>query len=168
MQLVLIRHGIAEDRAAFAKSGHDDSKRPLTKQGRWKMEKVVRGLRHAVPGLDMLATSPFTRAVQTADIVAAAYKGCRVTEVDALVPDSPLPAFLSWIRKQRGAGVIAAVGHEPHLSTLASWLLAGVEHSVVDLKKGGVCTIDFDRAPEAGGGRLAWAMTPALLRRLTD
>ena len=38
MQLILIRHGIAEDRAEFAATGNPDSERPLTKQGQWKME----------------------------------------------------------------------------------------------------------------------------------
>lgn len=36
MQLVLIRHGVAQDREAFAAAGQDDALRPLTRQGRWK------------------------------------------------------------------------------------------------------------------------------------
>jgi phosphohistidine phosphatase SixA len=53
MQLILIRHGIAEDRAA----GEDDALRALTKEGREKMTRVARGLRCAVDSIDLLASS---------------------------------------------------------------------------------------------------------------
>jgi pimeloyl-ACP methyl ester carboxylesterase len=53
MQLLVIRHAIAEDRDAFAASGRDDSERPLTESGRDKMRRVARGLRELVPRIDV-------------------------------------------------------------------------------------------------------------------
>jgi phosphohistidine phosphatase len=166
--LVLVRHGIAEDRDAFAKTGDSDDQRPLTKQGRWKMEKTARGLRHVEPSLAVIATSPLVRAAQTAAIVAAEYRGVDVTTVRALAPDAPVDAFLNWLRRQRSAAAVAAVGHEPHLSTLATWLCTAVDCSAVEMKKGGACAVQFESTPAAGHGRLLWALSPALLRRLAD
>ena len=51
---------------------------------------------------------------------------------------------------------IAAVGHEPQLGLLVSWLLAGGEESFVELREGGACLLEFDALPGAGRGRLAW------------
>src|SRR6476469_7334740 len=87
VELLVIRHGVAEEREEFEATGKDDSLRPLTKEGRWKMERVAKGLRHAIPSLNVIATSPFTRAAQTAKIVAAAYDDVDVERLDALTPD---------------------------------------------------------------------------------
>ena len=64
MQLLLIRHAIAEDRFEFARSGQSDYYRPLTDRGRARMAKGAAGLRTLVPDIDVLATSPLTRAVR--------------------------------------------------------------------------------------------------------
>lgn len=168
MQLILIRHGIAADRAEFAATGQDDSLRPLTKEGWRKMERNARGLCRAVKGLDVLAASPLTRAQQTAEIVAKAYKGMEITTVSALTPDMPLGAVLAWLRRQRATAAIAAVGHEPQLGELATWLVSGVRECHVVLRKGGACAVDFPARAAAGTGQLIWLLTPALLRRLAD
>jgi len=67
MQLLLIRHAIAEDRFEFARTGQSDYYRPLTERGRARMARGATGLRTLVPDIDVLATSPLTRAVQTAE-----------------------------------------------------------------------------------------------------
>jgi phosphohistidine phosphatase len=167
MLFVLIRHGIAEDRESFAASGQSDSLRPLTKHGRWKMERVALGLRRAVRSIDVLATSPLVRAAQTAAIVAEAYH-VDPTTTAAFAPDAPLDAALEWLRRERSAAVVAAVGHEPHLGALATWLLTGLTESRIPLRKGGACAVEFSGAPRAGTGKLSWELTPALLRRLGE
>jgi phosphohistidine phosphatase len=168
MQLLLIRHGIAEDQAEFAKTKQDDSLRPLTKEGRWKMERAARGLRRAVPAVEVLATSPLVRSVQTAKIIAERYHGIECVTVPSLAPDASFESFLTWLRKQRAAPTVAAVGHEPHLGGLATWLLTGSEESKIPLRKGGACLIEFEALPSAGGGVLLWALTAGLLRRISD
>ena len=40
MQLLLIRHAIAEEQEDFAKTGKDDRLRPLTDEGRKKLEPI--------------------------------------------------------------------------------------------------------------------------------
>ncbi len=74
MQLLVVRHGIAMEREAWAREHSDDSDRPLTAEGKKKMKECAKGLRALVPRLDVLATSPLTRALQTAAIMAKAYE----------------------------------------------------------------------------------------------
>jgi phosphohistidine phosphatase len=168
MQLVLIRHGIAGDRAEFAATGQDDGLRPLTKEGRRKMAKNARGLRRIVKSIDILASSPLTRAQQTAKIVATAYEGHEIATVRALVPEAPLKEVLRWLRRQRATAIVAAVGHEPQLGELITWLLTGQRQRPIELRKGGVCAIEFDGRAAQGSGHFGWMLTPALLRRLAD
>ena len=125
MCLLVVRHAIAMDREEFARSGKDDGERPLTKEGRDKMQKGAKGLREIVPTIDVLASSPLVRAMETAAIVAAAYDSLPVVTIDELKPEAKLAAFLRWLKSQHAEETVAIVGHEPHLSTLVSWLLAG-------------------------------------------
>ncbi|HEX9582487.1 MAG TPA: histidine phosphatase family protein [Gemmatimonadales bacterium] len=167
MQLLVIRHAIAEDPDAFAATGLDDGQRPLTARGRRRMRLAVRGLRALVRRLDLLAASPLVRARQTADIVAAGYRRSLRVELDALTPGAAPEEFLTWLGQQTGRDVVAAVGHEPSLSALVTWLVAGrTEPVVIELKKGAACLIDFPGPVVAGSGVIHWAVTPGQLRRL--
>src|SRR5690348_13977000 len=112
MKLLLIRHAIAEEREDFAKTGKDDRLRPLTDEGRKKMKQVARGLQEIAPEIDLLATSPLTRAAQTGAIVDTVYGGLKEVEIEELSPDSTPADFLLWLRKRK-EDCIAAVGHEP-------------------------------------------------------
>ena len=167
MQLLVIRHAIAEDRDAFASSGRDDSERPLTAAGRDKMRRAAAGLRRAVPRVDLLAASPYVRAMQTAEVVAEAYGIETIKKVDALVPDTPLQRFLAWLERKASADVVAIVGHEPHLGELVTWLMSGLPESRVEMKKGGAGLLEFLGQPGAGAGVLKWLMTPGQLRDLS-
>ena len=164
MQLLVIRHAIAEDRDAFAASGRDDSERPLTESGRDKMRRVARGLRELVPRIDLLASSPYVRAMQTAELVGEAYGIAEVRKVDALVPEAELPLFVSWVQRRSTAKVVAIVGHEPHLGELVTWLMSGLPESRVEMKKGGAALLEFEGQPGPGVGLLKWLMTPGQLR----
>jgi phosphohistidine phosphatase len=165
MLLVVIRHAIALSREEFAQVGEDDSLRPLTPDGRRKMEAAAKGLHRLVPEVDVIAASPLTRAQQTARIVAARYGGMSVSTTRALDPESPLPNFLQWLR-DRPRGTLAVVGHEPHLGTLVTWLLTGLEESRVPMRKGAACLLEFPGRPAAGEARLHWALTASHLRRV--
>ena len=169
MRLILIRHGLAGEREAFAKTGADDSLRPLTPEGRRKMKRAARGLRQLIPKIDLLATSPLTRAVQTADIVHAAYDDKpQFVELDLLSGDGQEPAkFLHWLRERDlDAGTVAAVGHEPDLSHWAGHFLSGQAKGFMQLKKGAVCVIDFPIRIAGGKGVLVGFYQSGDLRKL--
>ncbi len=166
MKLLVIRHAIAEDQEVWAQTGESDDRRPLTDEGRKRMKRGVRGLKRQLDSIDLLATSPLTRAVQTAEIVARRYKGVPTTVTPILSPDQPYQAFLDWLRSVDRAEVVAIVGHEPHLSGLVSWLLAGRDGSTIELKKGAACLLQLDGPGAPGAGTLLWALTPTQLRLL--
>ena len=153
MQLLVIRHGPAEERAEFARTGQPDDLRPLTAQGKKKMAKAARGLMRVVKSIDLLASSRLTRAIETAEIVASACDDLVATEIDELSPDASLETLLAWLKQQRSKDVVAIVGHEPQLSTLVSWLLSKRKASLVEMKKGGAALLTFagEIAPGAGG-----------------
>src|SRR4051812_39404978 len=66
MDLLIVRHGIAEDKETFGESGQSDDLRALTPKGRKKMARVARGLRAVEPSVALFASSPLVRARQTA------------------------------------------------------------------------------------------------------
>ena len=167
MKLLLIRHGIAEEREDFARTGKDDRLRPLTDDGRKKMKQAARGLREIAPGIDLLATSPLIRAAQTGAIVDSVYGGLKEVEIDELSPEATPDDFLRWLRKQKEE-CIAAVGHEPGIGLLLSWLLTGGERRIFAFRKGGACLLDFPDEAGAGTATLVWALTPGQLRDLAD
>jgi phosphohistidine phosphatase len=165
MQLLVIRHAIAEEREDFSRTGRDDRLRPLTDEGRKKMKQAARGLRRLVPQIDLLATSPLTRAAQTGAILDSVYGGLSEVEIAELAPEASSIELLSWLRKRKEERV-AMVGHEPSLSLILSWLLTGSERRLFSFRKGGACLLDFPGEVGAGTATLLWALTPGQLRAL--
>lgn len=170
MQLLVIRHAIAEDREEFAESGRPDSERPLTDYGRRRMRKNARGLRRVSARPDVIGTSPYVRAAETARIVADVMGVGKVEVVDALTPEHRPRDLLEWLNRQASDATVAVVGHEPHLGMLITWLVSGREAPNAELKKGGVCLLQLgERVPPAGGTAvLHWLVTPAQLRAIAD
>ena len=166
MRILIVRHGIAEDQEAFAKTGQEDALRPLTKQGRQKMRKAAAGLKRLVGSVDVIATSPFVRAVQTGEILARGFDGARTLQVAALSPRKPPAALLEWVNAHGPQATIALVGHEPHLSTFLCWLLTGLQESFVVFKKGGAALLDAANPVAAGRAKLLWMLKPSQLRDL--
>jgi phosphohistidine phosphatase len=163
MNLLLVRHAIAED---ARRPGRDaDARRPLTREGRRRMKQGARGLKALVPAVNLVASSPLRRALETAKLVRGAYGRGEVEEVDALAPGSGPEPLLAWLRGHRRAGTIALVGHEPYLSSLAGLLLTGRRSSVFNFKKGGACLLELDE-PTPGSARLDWLVTARTLREL--
>lgn len=169
MQLLVIRHAIAEDREDFAAGGHDDSERPLTRVGKRRMRRNARGLRRVGPGIDVVASSPYVRALDTAKIVADALGYTDdIVIVDELTPEQPGEALLPWLSTHAPDANVAVVGHEPHLGRLVTWLLTGSSESHIVFKKGAACLLDLGVRPSAGGALLHWHLTPSQLRAIAD
>jgi phosphohistidine phosphatase len=167
MQLLVIRHGIAENPSAVA-TGQDDSGPPLSKEGKQMMKRVAAALREIVDKIDVIGASPLLRAQQTAQIVAKAYDDLAVVTVEDLLPESDPPALMNWLRQHSTVDVVAIVGHQPNLGRVVTWLMSGVKDPRVDLAKGGTCLIEFSGNVSAGNGTLQWLLTPSLLRHIGD
>jgi phosphohistidine phosphatase len=165
MQLLVIRHGIAVEREAFAATGKSDDLRPLTPDGRRKMRRIAKALRRMIEP-DLLATSPLTRARQTAEIVAEAYETEIDVTIESLRPTAKFPDFVRWAATQDESSTVAIFGHDPHLSGLVSWLMSAATSPNVVLKKGGACLLSFDGAVRRGSAMLEWLLRPEQLLRL--
>lgn len=178
MNLLVIRHAIAEDKQRFAATGRSDDQRPLTEEGREKMRRAADGLKQVGRRAHVLASSPLLRARETAEIIAPALRAPRIEIVEALRPDRRYEDFLKWLRgrDQPNAGeevedddhTVAIVGHEPHLSGLVTWLMTATMDSRIELKKGAACLLELSRPAAAGAATLRWSLTPAHLRQLAD
>ena len=166
MDVLVIRHAIAEDWMSFARTGKSDELRPLTPEGRKKMQRSAAGLRAMVPRIDVLATSPLVRAVQTAEIIAAAYGDLELIQIEELTPAGYSEQLSRWLADQDPDSTIALVGHEPSLSSHVSWLTARSDDAFVEFKKGGTCLLRFYEGVFSGGATLCWMMTPKQLRGL--
>ena len=166
MKLLVIRHAIAMDPEEFADTGEPDDRRPLTNYGAKRMRKNAKGIRTLVDKIDRFASSPLTRALETAEIVSEVFSIDQAELCAALVPGIALEEFEEWARDRAEADVLAIVGHEPHLSTLVTWLMTGMQESRLQLKKGGACLLEFESAPRRNAGSLLWLLTPRQLREI--
>lgn len=166
MQLLLVRHAIAQEREDFAPTGLPDSERPLTEEGIRKMRENARGIMRLVPRLGMIATSPYVRARVTAGILLEAYGAVPYAEIEAMTPGGSREDVVAWLRKHADRDPIALVGHEPDIGELAAWLISGrTSDGGITFRKGGAALIEFEGEPTAGEGRLEWLLPPRVLKR---
>jgi phosphohistidine phosphatase len=166
VNVLVIRHGPAGDPEAWKREGRDDRLRPLSPDGKKDMRQAAFGLATLQPRVDVVVSSPLVRAVHTAEIIASEY-GCEVVTVDTLTPDADPARTLEWIGTQRADWTVALVGHEPHLSALVSYMLAGKSAAFVELKKGGACLLEV-ASFSPGSSTLKWLLTRRELVRLGE
>lgn len=145
--LVLVRHGAPE---ATSPTGSDLDRR-LTDSG-------ARSLRAAYPRTFALLgdnpsvsvwSSPAVRALETADVVAAAV-GVEDIEVRQSLYAQDGAAFIAELEASDAPCVIA-VGHAPFVDTMAARLVG----SCLSFGKGTVAAIDLPEGP-SGRGNLRW------------
>lgn len=166
MQLILIRHAPAEDRAAWALCGQPDGVRPLTKEGMTKMRRAARGLRRVMESPERLFSSPLLRARQTAELLLERYPDLRVETAAELQPDADPAATLAWLKSLDDCQRIALVGHEPHLSGLLALLVHGhADPGTLPFRKGGIAILEID-AIRPASARLSAFLPPRVLRAL--
>jgi phosphohistidine phosphatase len=159
MKILLVRHGEAVDQVAGI---HSDADRWLTAKGRKTTRDVAARVVTLWSPTDVW-TSPLVRAVQTAEILASAsgLEG-RVSVVRAIATGE-LDVLIHGIRTWQGDGVLALVGHEPTLSTLASTLLDEPDWRGFD--KSGVCAMTWSGT---GSAHFEWALLPRDLTHVTS
>ncbi|NJO19489.1 MAG: phosphohistidine phosphatase SixA [Spirulinaceae cyanobacterium RM2_2_10] len=138
MQLYLIRHGIAGERAEYA----TDAERPLTEAGRKKTRRVAERLLACDLRLELVLTSPLLRARQTADILQAVGLAAQVQEFAALAPGGELQTWLDW-RDRHPLASVAVVGHQPDLGQWATQVGSGARDDQLVVKKAGVIGIEL-------------------------
>ena len=166
MNLYIVRHAIAVERGT---PGYDDdSLRPLTDAGRKKMRKIVQGLYQLGLDFDVILSSPYVRARDTAKILAKEFDvRDKVAFSDNLIPPGNFENLINEIHEKYNVNNLALVGHEPMLSSLISWLATGNTDMKVALKKGGVAYLLAENLYQDGRAALQWLLTPALMVELS-
>jgi phosphohistidine phosphatase len=158
MEIYLLRHGIAEE----GHPGMRDADRALTADGRKKLIPTLRVARKAGFAPDLILTSPYVRARQTAEIAAEhlGYSG-DLLESAAFTPGSTPQAAWDEIRLHKTVDQLLLVGHEPLFSALGAFLM-GSSSVQIDFKKGAILRVDVDRFAAQPRGVLRWMLTARL------
>ncbi len=163
MQLYIVRHGIAVDREDPKCPA--DPERFLTDEGIEKTRQVAKGVAEVAAVPDLILSSPYLRAVQTAELFAVAleYPKQKIRKSDLLLPGAePLQLFRE-LAKDKDLSTVFVCGHAPHLDDLLATAL-GTKHHISSLKKAGVALVELKRLVPPSG-ELLWLATPKLLRK---
>ena len=165
MNLFFLRHGKAEPRSP---KWRPDSKRPLTREGESRMAEVARGIQVLGLSFDLILTSPYVRALRTAEILAEVYGAKKLFETSNLVFEADPKNIVDEINDNfASVEQIALVGHEPFMSRLISTLISGQgAAAAIDLKKAGLCKLSVQKLAFGKCACLNWLLTARQLARL--
>jgi phosphohistidine phosphatase len=163
MELYIVRHGIAIDRED--PKSPPDPQRFLTEEGIEKTKQVAKGVAALGIEPDLLITSPYIRAKQTAEIFASVldYTKQKIRETDLLLPGAEPTLFYKELAKDKDSAIVFCFGHAPQLDDLIATAL-GSKQPVTSLKKSGIAALELKRISPPSG-ELLWLATPKLLRK---
>ena len=159
MKIYLIRHGIAELRAM----DKEDSKRMLTSKGIMKTQKVAQKLASLQVKFDVILTSPYRRAEETAIILEQAKLAPRIVKHSALEPEGNILEWINWLQESnyQADSCICIVGHQPDLAQWAELLIWGKSQGKLILKKAGIIGLElFNLANPLGESELFLLTSP--------
>jgi phosphohistidine phosphatase len=163
MELYIVRHGIAIDRED--PKSPPDPDRYLTEEGIKKTKQVAESVAALGIEPDLLISSPYVRAMQTAEIFATAleYPKQKIRRTDLLLPGAEPSLFYKELSKDKDSAIVFSFGHAPQLDDLVAAGL-GSKHHVTSLKKAGIAALELKRISPPSG-ELLWLSTPKLLRK---
>jgi phosphohistidine phosphatase len=167
MRVILFRHGIAISREDSACP--PDPERELTDLGRVETRRAAEGLLDLGISPDLIVTSDYARAIQTARIAAEVLhveEQENVVRTGDVAPTVDPRRFLELLDRMPCREMLV-VGHNPHLSGLLSLLVGAPRQPFTWMKKAGAALVDLglDARPP---GRLVWLLEPEILGRLAD
>lgn len=169
LEIILLRHGFAGDRNKFMhKTGLPDSKRPLTAAGKRGLRPVTKALRLIVSNIDLILTSPYTRAYETAQILNKTFFKASFLVCPKVLPTSAPVQTLKFLRSQKFSGTVVLVGHEPQLSRFLSFILTGEVTSNFHIKKGGFAIIECDLNLTPRLARLKCLVQPSHIKKIVN
>jgi len=163
MELYIVRHGIAIDRED--PKSPPDPDRYLTEEGMKKTKQIADAVANLGIEPDLLISSPYVRAMQTAEIFAAAfeYPKQKIRRSDLLLPGTEPTLFYKELAKDKDSAIVFCFGHAPHLDDVVAAGL-GSKHHLTALKKAGIAALELKRISPPSG-ELLWLSTPKLLRK---
>lgn len=117
MQLIIMRHGEAGMHAV-------DAQRSLTPPGRADVTRVAGAITAAVEPFDAIWHSPYRRARETAQLLAASLDRPLV-EQDSITPEHDPAAILTLLQQQPTQSRLLLVSHMPLVNILTGLLVDG-------------------------------------------
>lgn len=162
MILYIVRHGIAVDRTD--PKCPPEPERPLTAKGVQKTRSAALGLKELGVKPDVLITSPYVRAAQTAEIFAEAvgFPTAKIRVSEALKPAANPADIVKEIAHLKVKEAMC-LGHAPHLDQMIAQLV-GARGVFTELKKAGVACLEQSGTHSVW--RLQWLVAPKVLRQL--
>lgn len=163
MQLYIVRHGIAIDRED--PRCPPEAERYLTEEGVEKTKQVANGVAALGASGDLFLSSPYVRAVQTAEIFAEAldYAKQKIRRNEILLPGAEPTLLFRELAREKQASSVFVFGHAPQLDDVIATALGSKKH-LTSLKKAGVALIELKRISPPMGV-LTWLGTPKILRK---
>ena len=159
MNLYLIRHGDTEK----ISSEIPDFNRKLTPKGESILKIAVRNWKTLIPSFDHIISSPYVRAVQTAEIIASEYNLLdKLVTNDKLSCGSKTDDIIDIVNSLDGKN-IALIGHEPDSSNHLSKLISS-NVAFVSFKKGAIAKIIFSNKAALSRGILEFLIPPDIFR----
>jgi len=165
MLLYLMRHGIAIDREE--PDCPPEPERHLTPKGIEKTRGAARGLLTLKVNPDVVLSSPYLRAVQTAEIACVALEipVSDIKRTDALLPGaSPLMLFEELSKSK--AEEVLCFGHAPNMDELIAQAVHAPK-AITQLKKAGAACIELSSVSPVDG-EIVWLLTSRALRALGE
>lgn len=163
MQLYIVRHGIAIDRED--PKCPPEAERYLTEEGIERTKQVAKALAGLGMHADLMISSPYVRAMQTAAIFASEleYPKQKIRRTDSLLPGAEAGAFLRELAREKDVSTVLCVGHAPHVDGLLAAAVGASRH-ITSMKKAGVALVELKRLSPPNG-QLVWLITPKLIRK---
>lgn len=140
MNIYLVRHGAAENTAI----GKKDFDRNLTKEGKSKIQKAASNWKNYIPNFNFIVTSPYLRAVSTANIIAEVFEYRADLVIDQKLSPGSKTEDLIEIANSFDGDNIVFVGHQPDLSRHLSNLIS-YKGANVNFGKGTIAKILFEK-----------------------
>jgi phosphohistidine phosphatase len=142
-----------------------DEKRPIDKLGEEQSHDVGRALAAIGVTVNVIISSPLTRAMQTAAIVSQELGHEEKLVIDeALRPEATFDQFKVLLSRHKDRASIMVVGHDPSMTEFVNRVLSGGGPlAAVELKKGGVAKVEKElrRQPV-----LRWCMPPKVVQKI--
>jgi len=160
MNLYILRHGIAVEPGSPGYA--TDADRQLLPKGKRKLRQIAKGMAALELRFDLILSSPYRRASQTAELIASSIKPRKQVEFsENLTPGgSPRKVIEELTHLHPLPENVLLVGHEPYLSDLISLLISGESGLPITMKKAGLCKLSAEKLSFGRCATLEWLVTP--------
>jgi phosphohistidine phosphatase len=162
MILYIVRHGIAINRTD--PQCPPDPERYLTEDGLKKTRQAAEGVVALEAEPDLFLSSPYVRAIQTAEIFADVlhWAKSKIRRTGALLPGAAAAGLFKELAQEKRSKSVFAFGHAPNVDQLIA-LAVNSKQNITELKKAGVAALEL-RHISPPAAKLLWIATPKLLR----